>query len=304
MDNNKTRAIAEAKKDSLKLFSSKNKCWKSWCSDWLEKSGGTFDEEIIQTLNIDINKPYDLYEEIAKSDLTISLYDLISWFNEQYNLIREKTKNLPELVFPVYKWEKGKEEEVNLLISNIGTDYLSFRDLNESLLKEYICRTYSIKKKEDDFKYTVSLEGSGYYEKERLDPEKKELLQEYYTIAHEFYDYIAAYSLLRSTDTEYFKSTFWAKGFLQTAIFGDNPFNNLEDFFVHYGEGGNVDGYFFGYKLGEQTLPDPKIIKFWDQHPELCTENKSDIINNPHILAKTLRVRKDNFPFNINNNKN
>lgn len=297
MENNKTRAIEVAKNESLVLFSEKN------MYRGLGDARNGYEEEIIRALNIDTSKPHDLYEEISKSGLTVSLYDLISWFNEQYNLIRDKAKDLPDLVLPVYKWEKDKEEKAHLIVTDIGHDSLHFRDLNESLVHEYMCRRYAIRKDKNGFKYSISLDGYGYYESEKLDTEKKELLQEYYALAQKFYDYIAAYSFFRATDTDNFKSTFNLKGVLGTAIFGSNPFNNLEQFFVHYGNGGNVDGYFFNYKLGERTISDPKI-RFWDAHPEICTENRSDIINNPDVLAKTLRMRKSNLPFNINKQKN
>lgn len=281
MKYNKTRAIKTAKRESLILFSRRE-----------------YEQEIIQSLNIDISKPFDLYEEIAKSNLTISLYDIIEWFNEQYNLIREKSKDLPDLIFPVYKWEKDKEEDVQLILTDISHGSISFRDLRESLVHEYMRRRYSVYRECNSFKYIIDIDGFAHYETEEFDPEKKELLQEYYAIAQEFYNYMQAYSLFRSTDTEYFKSTFFSKGDLGSAIFGLNPFNNLEQFFVHYGAGGNEDGYFFNYRLGEKNLPIPDI-RFWDNYPELCTENVSEILNNPHVLAKTLRLKKSNLPFSI-----
>ena len=299
MENNKTRAIKEAKEQSLVLFS------KNINLDIGSQVSRKYMDGIIDELNIDTSKTkdlYDIYDALVKSGLTISLYDIIEWFNGQYNLIREKSRDLPELIIPVYKEEKGKEEEAHLIVIHVDDNSIDFGDLNESPYNEYFRRCYTVDKKKGNY---ICLSGAGHFETVALDSEKKELLGEYLIIAQDFKEYLKAFSYFHSTNNLSSTYNYYNKGVLGTAIFGTNPFKNLEQFFVHYGSGGNVDGYFFNYELGKESLPSP-TFRPWHSHmtqnPESYDEDISDIINSPHVLAKTLRVRKGLLPFEIKNN--
>ncbi len=301
MENIKERAISLAKYESIKLFLF-NRCYSR------PKSISHFfrferEKEIIQLLGLEIGKSYNLYDEIVKSDLTISLYDIISWFNEQYNLIREKSKDLPDLNFSVYKWEKRKEEEARFVFENIDDDCnnIFFRDQNESY-NEFFHRFFIIGKKHrlntniDEYTQKISSVNDVYTDTKDFNVLSKESIDEYLNIAREFYDYLVAYSFFKNDDDGYSQNSY-PKGSLTSTINGTSPFKNLEQFNFNCGLGGNEDGCLLSYDLGSEVIQNPYI--YYNGSGLSFSEIQNEFLDDPDMLAKTVRIRMKNLPFHI-----
>lgn len=310
MEYKKTLAIRFAKAWSLQLYSKNLRDTNRYHlrSDMKEIRNGIIKEFEINMKPYDSNTELDeenddiLYDAIANSGKTITLYDLIEWFNEQYNSIREEAKDLPQLQFPVYKWEKGKMEDTSFVFEDF-CDFpfnLFFTDSKEKN-DEYIRRRLYISIERDGTcRQGICAMGPCYVDAKKIDSISEDVIKEYIEISKKYENYLKAFNFLRRTNTEIDNSQFQKKGPLTTAIIGGDPYRNLTHFIVHYAHGGNEDAYYFTYNLGQPTLGVP-ILNFFEPFVvgEVLSEQEDIRKNNPHILAKTLRVNKEVLPFKI-----
>ena len=83
-------------------------------------------------------------------------------------------------------------------------------------------------------------------------------------------------------------------------VMGSSAVVHVLDCVVHYGHGGNEPGYYFTYDLGNNALGIP-ILNFFEYNVvgDDLSEQEDIRKNNPHVLAKTLRVNRDILPFKI-----
>ena len=255
--------------------------------------------------DVENGKDEIIYNAIASSGKTITFYDFIAWFNNQYRSMREDAKDLPKLQFPVYKWEKGKNEDASFVFHSFsdGIDgpMIAFSDENEKL-NEYVRRHLHIVFAKEKGKYEQSILGYGpaYGWDEPLDAMDQELMKEYMDLALKYRDYLDAYEIFRRTNTEVDKRQFHKKGPLTTAIMGVDPYRDLSQFIVHFGHGGNEPGFYFTYDLGNETLKEPVLNFHEPQADEDVLKDQEDIRKtNPHVLAKTLLLNRDILPFSI-----
>ena len=94
---------------------------------------------------------------------------------------------------------------------------------------------------------------------------------------------------------------------INAGIYGGDPFHNLEQFAVGFGQSGNEPSYFFTYNLGTETLEKP-IFKFRDMEGKFLNGeefiDKDELLNNNyHEVAKTLKLCKTYLPFKITSSK-
>lgn len=318
MEHKKSFAIYCAKAMSIQLYSRLCLTTDSWVE--LRNYMSEIRNGIIEELGInmklyapDDNPEYDdktindliIYDAIAKSGETITLYDLIDWFNNQYNSIRQDTKDLPKLQFPIKKFEKGTVEEASFVFEQMADNYvyaspmLHFVNENDKI-NEYFHRILCLAKKDDgSYCQNILVDGPSYILDENIDCIPSDVIKDYLEISEKYKDYLSAYRFLRRSNTATDKSQ-PKKGPFTTAIIGNDPYRDLSHFVVHYGHGGNEPGYIFSYGLGDETLKEP-ILDFLEYNvvgDDL--EDQEDIRkNNPHVLAKTLRVNRDILPFKI-----
>ena len=314
MEYKKTKAILIAKAWSIQLYS-------EYCNDTHEWSLRSYMKEIrngiIEELGIrGVNRyPYTtdieydgandliIYDAIVNSGKTITLYDLIDWFNNQYNSMREEAKDLPKLQFPVYKWEKGKKEDASFVFDNLHDDFgnlLYFVDENEKM-NEYIRRNLVIGKDlHGNDEQSIQMYGATFCDEQEINSIDKDVVNAYMELSMKYKDYLLAYNFLRRTNTEVDKRQFHRKGAFTTAIIGVDPYRDLSQFIVHYGHGGNEPGYYFTYDLGNNALGIP-ILNFFEHNVvgDDLSEQEDIRKSNPHVLAKTLRVNRDILPFKI-----
>ena len=317
MESKKTCAINEAKCASMHLYA--NDCFNHDKSTFLLGRGKVNEKVknmVIKDL-ISIGKSAssiegpcsinELYNAIIETGNTITVYDLINWFNEQYKLIKEEAKALPKLEFDLYKAELGKSQRVCFTLTDIFDkgESLFFEDINAGF-NDFARRTLSIGSNFmcDGTEFSISLIGRDWYSLDDEDTFKinKDIAEAYIELSKKYYDYLKAYAFLRRSNDQNFSTTRYQRGPLPTYIYGTDPLRDLNQFLVHYGTcAGNDIGYIITYDLGESSLGNPTLV-FSDNSYALKDgpDTQEEIRENyPHMLARTLRINKNNLPFNI-----
>ena len=317
MEGKKTQAIIEAKCASMHLYA--DDCFThEICTMYLgRRINNDIKEKVIQDLlNKGIDTSFlgkncsisDLYKGIEQTGNTITVYELIEWFNEQYNCIRQEAKDLPKLEFDLYKDELGKKTKTTFVLTDVWTD-VSLRFEEEKLsINNFMRRFLMIDKESYGGETCIACKGRDWYGSDNPDVIKIDdsLIEAYLEISKKYIDYLKAYAFLRRSNDLDYKNTRYKKGPLPTYIYGSDPcggvdpYRDLAQILVHYGNAGNDIGYIFTYDLGTPTLKNPHIV-FSDNS---CTiengENyREEVLNNPHVLAKTIRINRDNLPFSI-----
>lgn len=267
-----------------------------------------------EILKVELGENYS-YEDMCNPNVSVSMFEIINWFNNQYRLIREEGKDLPKLEFEVDKWEIGKKEKVSFtLLQELSTGFLQFLENNvdtRNFVYRRLCmsdKSKLIASREEDPDYDAYIEtiGNNIYEVERVDI-KPEMIKKYLELSYKYSEYIKAYTFLRNVivtipeKTALFGST---KGQFYSAIYGDNPFNSLDSFLFNVGTGGNEIYVIVRYDLGKEELEKPFIRIRENDCVQKLSEGVmyvDDLVNNkPHELAKRLRLPIKRLPFKIN----
>lgn len=317
MEGIRTKAIEEAKCASMHLYS--DDCFThEKCTTWLGRNvNEDIQKKVIQDLldkGIDTSflkgdcSISDLYKGIEQTGNTITVYELIDWFNNQYNCIRKEAENLPKFEFDLYKDELGKKVKTTFVLTDVWGHSLWFEEEKLSI-NNFMRRVLTIDKEDDEGKrFALSCRGRDWYsgEDDGVIEIDDDLIDTYFEVSEKYRDYLQAYAFLRRSNDLDYKNTRYQKGPLPTYIYGADPcggvdpYRDLAQILVHYGNAGNDIGYIFTYDLGTPTLKNPHIV-FSDNS---CTikigENyRDEVLNNPHVLAKTIRINRGNLPFQI-----
>ena len=261
------------------------------------------EEEITRECNVpnDNRSRIDkLYDAIANSGNTITMYDILEWFNEQYKNIKKDTEKLPKLEFMIEKWETGSLEKASFVFDRLTGRYknnmvLHFIDDNESST-DFFHRKLTFRDSEEVafMNYTNALLAT-----ERINVISKEVIKEYLELSKRYLDYLNAYSFLRQPVATNIGNLYFYKGIFGSSIYGNDPYRKLDKVMIGTNRGGNVDSYFFAYELGGEKLENP-VMTFYDCHSPKKGKTIEEIIdNNPHAMAKTLRLNRNYLPFKV-----
>ena len=314
MERIRTNAIEEAKCASMHLYS--NDCFTHEnCTTGLGRNvNKNIQKKVIQDLSdkgIDASfligdcSISDLYKGIEQTGNTITVYELIDWFNEQYNCIKKEAENLPKFEFDLYKDELGKKVKTTFVLTDVWGDSLRFEEEKLSI-NNFMRRVLTIDKEDDEGKrFALSCRGRDWYSDSVIEIDD-DLIDTYFEVSEKYRDYLQAYAFLRRSNDLDYKNVRYKKGPLPTYIYGADPcggvdpYRDLAQILVHYGNAGNDIGYIFTYDLGTPTLNKPHLV-FSDNS---CTikmgaNYREEVLNNPHVLAKTIRINRGNLPFKI-----
>ena len=264
----------------------------------------TSGSEIMKEYNLSQNASIEeLYNAIANSGNTITMYEILEWFNEQYNCIKKEAEKLPKLEFMLEKWETGSTDKASFVFERIvGTSLedltLSFYNENETI-NEYIPRRLSFK---DNLNAYLECAGRDRFGTQKIDAISKELVKEYLELSKKYINYLNAFSFLRwRALTTICNLRRYYHGVFNSNISGNDPYRNLDNILVGIGHAGNEDAYYFRYNLGNEKLEDP-MLGFWDC---ICSEKPQsqktigDLTEDSHTMAKTLRLNRDYLPFKV-----
>ena len=184
----KTNAIDSIKRKSIGLYSKLN--YKEITDTDIVFSDS--EEEIMRECNVPNNhRPRidELYDAIANSGNTITMYDILEWFNEQYKNIKKEAEKLPKLEFMIEKWETGSLEKASFVFDRLVGRYknnmgLHFIDDNESSA-DFFHRKLSFRDGEEVafMNYTNALLPT-----ERINVISKEIIKEYLELSKRYLD--------------------------------------------------------------------------------------------------------------------
>ena len=295
----KTNAIHSIKQKSVGLYSKRN--YKEITDTDIVFLDS--EEEIMRECNVPNNhRPRidKLYDAIANSGNTITMYEILEWFNEQYKNIKKDAEKLPKLEFMIEKWESGSLEKASFVFDRLVGRYknnmgLHFIDDNESS-SDFFHRKLSFRDGEEAafINYANALLPT-----ERINVISKEVIKEYLELSKRYLDYLNAYSFLRQPVPTSIGNLYFYKGLFDSSIYGNDPYRKLDRVRIGTYRGGNVDSHFFAYKLGGEKLESP-VMTFYDCHVPKSEETIGDIVdNNPHAMAKTLRLNRNYLPFKV-----
>lgn len=295
----KTNVINSIKQKSVGLYSKRNYREITDVSIVFSDS----EDEIIRECDVLNNyrlRIDNLYDAIASSGNTITMYDILDWFNEQYKNIKKDAEKLPKLEFLMEKWETGSLEETSFIFDRLVGRYknnmgLHFIDANESSTDFFHRRLFFRDGEETAFmNYTNSLLPT-----EKINVVRKEIIKEYLELSKKYLDYLNAYSFLRQPTPTSIGNLYYYNGVFDSSICGNDPYRKLDSVVIGTNRGGNVDSYFFAYKLGGEKLESP-VMTFYDCHASKSTETIGNIVDNdPHAMAKTLRLNRNYLPFKV-----
>lgn len=261
-------------------------------------------KEIIKEYKISNKKisRNELYNIIASSGNTITLYDIIEWFNEQYKSIKKDAEKLPKLDFIFEKWETDSLENASFVFDRLVGRHLDnmdlhFIDKNESPTDFFHRLLVFSDNSEKAFIQYINAN----FKAEPINEINKEIVREYLELSKKYLDYLNAYAFLRQNEPTSICNTYHYEGQFDSCIYGNDPYRKLDKIMVGYNRGGNEDSYFFTYKLGVDKLENP-ITKFVERkwHDLSGRETMGDLVdNNPHAMAKTLRLNRKYLSFKI-----
>ena len=128
-------------------------------------------------------------------------------------------------------------------------------------------------------------------------------MKKYRDIVDKYYDYLKAYEYFTKRSNRLSKAVFNndKPTTINAGIYGGDPFRNLEQMAISFGQGGNEPAYFMTYNLGTETLEKP-IFSFCDDFVDRNGLDIDDILNN-HEVEKTLKLCKTYLPFKIKPSK-
>ena len=317
MERIRTNAIEEAKCASMHLYSDDCFTHENCTTGLGRRVNKNIQKKVIQDLSdkgIDASfligdcSISDLYKGIEQTGNTITVYELIDWFNEQYNCIKKESENLPKFEFDLYKDELGKKVKTTFVLTDVWGDSLRFEEEKLSI-NNFMRRVLTIDKEDYEGKrFALSCRGRDWYsvEDDSVIEIDDDLIDTYFEVSEKYRDYLQAYAFLRRSNDLDYKNVRYKKGPLPTYIYGADPcggvdpYRDLAQILVHYGNAGNDIGYIFTYDLGIPTLNKPHLV-FSDNSCStvIGVDYQDEVLNNPHVLAKTIRINKGNLPFKI-----
>ena len=272
-------AIHVAKKDSIILCSKRNYVSKEKldiqeCIEYTKKEYG---------IPNDIISSDKMYNYLIESGKTVSLYEIINWFNRTYNEIKSKCISLPKIYDSHYSLKMNQRKPSSFVIDSTF-DPNSFTLIDENSTPNDFVKIKIIIDKitEDISKSTIILTGDSYFSTKEITI-SQDILKAYLLINKEYQNYLNAYAFLKKQTEE----SFLPKGIFKSYIYGDDPIRKLQSVIVEFGPN---PSFFFSYELGNDSLDSPLNIK-----------GSKDIgyLEDPHIMAKTLRLPKDYIPFKL-----
>ena len=262
----KTNVIFNMENCSVELYSKKNYrkvnsadyCFYDSIDEIMEEYGI---ENNVHNLNV-----HNLYDIIANSENTITMYEILEWFNEQYKNIKKEAHKLPKLEFFIKKWEIDSLEKVSFVFDRLNGRRkdemtLHFVDENEKLSDFFHRKLFFSSKENAAFMQYIN----ALFHVQEIDEISKELIREYLELSKKYLDYLNAYQFLKKPEPTNISNKYYYNGIFDSSIYGNDPFRNLDKVMVGVNRGGNVDSYFFTYKLGGDRLEDP-IMYFYDCH--------------------------------------
>jgi hypothetical protein len=275
-------------------------------------------KELLQELD---KKHDDLerYEVLEESGLMVSLYDIIDWFNKEYLKIKKDAESLPKIELEIDKWEIGKKVIVpfDFLWCNEATIAFTESPIN---LNEIFHRELTIQddlknlifennvEKDGRFSLVLKTQGCQCNSHKKISGLDQEVLLMYRKIVDKYFNYLKAYTHFTNCSNRLSKTIFGIdrRTIINTGIYGGDPFHNLEQFVVGFGQSGNEPSYFFTYNLGSEILEKPIFMfrESLEKFPECEQLDKDELLNkNYHEVAKTLKLCRSYLPFKMNSSK-
>jgi len=259
----------------------------------------------------------DGYRILNETGLMVSLYDIIDWFNKEYLKIKKEAEALPKIELEIDKWELGKKERVLFNFLRCSKQTIAFTE-DPINLNEIFHRTLTIQddlqnpffedKVTEDERYSLVLKYLGvcWNVDKKIEGLDQNVMRQYRLLVDKYYNYLQAYTHFITKSNRLSKAIFNndEQTTINAGIYGKDPFRNLKQFAVGFGQGGNEPAYFFTYNLGTETLEKP-IFRFQEKFlEEYEVLDKDDLVNNNyHEVAKTLKLCKTYLPFEITSSK-
>ena len=263
---------------------------------------------------------FEQYKILNETGLMVSFYDIIDWFNKEYLKIRKEAETLPKIELEVDKWELGKKEIVPFSFLHCDEKIISFTEdpinLNGLFHREVSIQDdlqnlfYQDKVTEDNrFSLVLKCNGVCWDNPKEIAGLDQNIMRQYRAIVDKYYNYLKAYEYFTKRSNRLSKAIFNNNQHttINAGIYGGDPFRNLEQIAISFGQGGNEPSYYVTYNLGTETLEKP--IFYFDEveryfNPEFKVLDKDDILNNNyHEVAKTLKLCKTYLPFEIKSTK-
>ena len=259
----------------------------------------------------------DGYRILNETGLMVSLYDIIDWFNKEYLKIKKEAEELPKIELEIDKWEIGKKEKVlfNFLCCSelevvFTEDPINLNGLFHRKLKmqDDLQNLYYMHNVSEDERHSLVLacEGCEWDTHQKIEGLSQEVMRQYRKLADKYHNYLQAYTHFIKSSNRLTKIIFQRNRHttINAGIYGGDPFHNLEQFAVGFGQSGNEPSYFFAYNLGTETLEKPIFRfkeKFLDEYEVL---DQDGLVNdNYHEVAKSLKLCKTYLPFEITPSK-
>lgn len=273
-------------------------------------------KELVKELT-KIKGDLEKYKTLNETGLMVSLYDIIDWFNKEYLKIKKEAETLPKIELEIDKWEIGKKEKVLFSFLWCSRQMIGFTEdpikLNEIFhrtltIQDDLQNPFFLDKVKEDERHSLVLKYLGvcWDVDKKIEGLSQGVMRQYRELADKYYNYLQAYNYFITKSNRLSKVVFKYDEHttINAGIYGKDPFRNLEQFAVAFGQGGNEPAYFFTYNLGTETLEKP-IFRFQEKFlEEYEVLDKDDLVNNNyHEVAKTLKLCKTYLPFEITPSK-